>query len=141
MQKVVISTERDKLDFKLIHDFISNSYWGKGRSMQAVRKSIDNSLNFGIYKDGKQIGYARVLTDYTVLAYLMDVFIVESERGKGYSKRLLNEIMAYPELKNISSWKLATLDAHGLYKRYGFEIMKNSERYMERKDDPFRKTN
>lgn len=135
MDNIIISTDKEKLDLDFIHQFLSHSYWAKGRSPEAVRKSVDNSLNFGIYKDEKQIGFARVLTDYAVLAYLMDIFIIESERGKGYSKMLLEEIMKHPELKNIQSWKLVTKDAHELYRKYGFTTIKDPERHMQRKQD------
>lgn len=133
MREITINTDVEKLNLKLIHNFISKSYWGKGRTIEQIEKSIKQSLNFGIYADGKQIGYARVVTDFTFFAYLMDVFIVENERGKGYSKNLMEYIMNYPSLKNVENWKLTTVDAHKLYEKYGFHKIENADKMMERK--------
>lgn len=131
MKHILITTEKSKLNVKFIHDFISNSYWGKERTLEQTKKSIKHSLNFGIYLDGIQIGYTRVVTDYTLFAYLMDLFIAESQRGKGYAIQLMDEIINHPELKNIDSWKLATIDAQGLYQKYGFKALENPEKMME----------
>lgn len=132
MEVFTISTNKNELDVELIHDFISNSYWGMGRRLSQVKNCIDHSLNFGLYKDGEQIGYARVVTDYTIFACLYDVFVVERERGKGYGGVLLDHIMGHPELTAIENWKLTTADAHGLYKKYGFETIREPWRIMER---------
>lgn len=134
MKKVTIHTDVHKLNIALIHDFISHSYWGKGRTIEQTRKSIANSLNFGIYLDDEQIGYARVVTDFTIFAYLLDVFIIEQERGKGYSKNLMDYIMMYPKLQDVKSWKLATADAHGLYEKYGFVRVEDPGKIMERNE-------
>ncbi|MDC6390636.1 GNAT family N-acetyltransferase [Maribacter sp. PR1] len=133
MKAITIDTTKNKLDARLITDFIANSYWGKGRTIEQTENSIENSINFGVYMNNEQIGYARVITDYTIFAYLSDVFIIEKERGKGYSKRLLNYIVNHPQLKHVEKWKLDTADAHGLYQKFGFKEIENPKRMMERK--------
>jgi GNAT superfamily N-acetyltransferase len=128
-----ISTDNNRLNIPLIHDFISNqSYWGQGRSVEIVQLALDNSLNFGVYKDSDQIGFARVVTDYCTFAWLADVFIVESFRGAGLSKWLMQIIMRHPRLVNMRRWVLATKDAHGLYEQFGFIPLLQPERWMER---------
>lgn len=128
-----ISTKKSDLDVRFINDFISSSYWGIGRTIEETKRCIENSLNFGLYTNGKQIGYARVVSDFTILAYILDVFIIENERGKGFSIQLMNKIMNHAKLKNVKTWKLATSDAHGLYKKYGFDSIENPQNLMERK--------
>jgi GNAT superfamily N-acetyltransferase len=115
----------------MIYDFLSQSYWAAGRPFTIVKKAIENSLCFGIYCNKKQIGFARVVTDYSTFAYLADVFILEEYRGKGYSKKLLKTIVEYPELQSIKRWILATNDAHNLYAKFGFKSLKNPEKFME----------
>lgn len=131
---LIIDGNRDKLDFQLVHGFISNSYWGKGRTISDTQKAIDNSLNFGVYKDGSQIGYARVITDYAVFAYLLDLFIVEQERNKGYAKELIAHILNHKSLYNVTIWKLSTQDAQGLYESFGFRVTNTPENEMIRKN-------
>ncbi len=128
---VQISTDKSLLDTGVIFNFLSTSYWAKGRSLEVIRKSIRNSLCFGVYLNRKQIGFARVVTDYATFAYIADVFILEDHRGKGFSKQLMAVIIGYPELKNIRRWMLATKDAHNLYNKFGFLQLKNPERFME----------
>jgi GNAT superfamily N-acetyltransferase len=120
------------LDINLIHAFISNTYWAKGRSLEQVQTCIDNSLNFGIYLNNQQIGYARVVTDYVAFAYLLDVFIIEQYQKQGYSTQLMEFILNLPELKSIKVWRLATTDAHYLYQKFGFTALKSPEKMMER---------
>ncbi len=131
-KEITISTNKNRLNVKLIHEFLTNSYWAEGRALEQVKISIEHSLCFGMYLKDEQIGFARVLTDKAVVAYLMDVFIIDKERGKGYSKMLLNKIFAHSELKSIGKWVLATKDAHDLYKQFGFKGIENPERLMER---------
>jgi GNAT superfamily N-acetyltransferase len=132
MNEITISTDKNKLNVTMIHDFLTNSYWAEGRTLEQVKTSIENSLCWGIYLDDEQIGFARVLTDGSVVAYLMDVFIIEKYRGNGYSKILLDEVLAHKDLQSIGKWVLATKDAHDLYKQFGFKDIENPERLMLR---------
>lgn len=129
-----VSTDKSKLDIEIIHDFLSNrSYWAQGRSMDDVRKSIKNSLCFGLYKNNEQqVGFGRVITDYTVFAWLLDVFILEEYRGKGLGKYLMTHIFDLEELRCVKRWRLTTKDAHGLYEKFGFHRIKNPEFFMEK---------
>lgn len=132
MNNLIISDDKTKLDVKLIHNFLTTSYWAEGRTIEEVKKSIEHSICFGLYKADKQIGFARILTDYTVIAYLMDVFILEEYRGKGFSKLLLKRIFEDERFKSIKKWMLATKDAHSLYAQFGFDTIKNPDRLMEK---------
>ncbi len=132
MDSIIINTDTQKLDIHFIHHFISNTYWAKGRTVAEVQTCIDNSLNFGIYLNNKQIGYARVVTDYVAFAYLMDVFITEEHRNKGYSSRLMEFILHNEALEKIKVWRLATTDAYFLYEKFGFKPLKSPEKMMER---------
>lgn len=129
---IEISTDKAKLQVELIHQFLTSTYWAKGRTLEEVQKTIDHCLCFGIYIDGKQIGFARVATDYTVFAYLMDVFVLPEFRGKGYSKQLMEAVHTEPKLQSCKVWMLKTADAHGLYKQFDYTQLKNPERLMER---------
>ena len=127
-----ISTDQDLLDLDVIHNYLSNeSYWSKGITKERVQRSIENSMCFGVYKDGKQVGLARVVTDKAIFAYLCDVFILDEYRGSGLSKWLLQTILAHPELQGLKRWTLATLDAHGLYKQFGFAPLGNPDNWMD----------
>ena len=128
----IISTDKTKLDLNVIHRFLTQSYWGKGRTMEQVRKSIENTMCFGVYLNDEQIGFARVLSDQVVYAYLMDVFILEEYRGKGYASLMLNEILHHPSFIQVPKWFLATRDAHPLYKQFGFKEIADPKIYMER---------
>ncbi len=132
----LISTDRSKLDFKVIQEFLGRSYWANKRKPEVTRHSIKNSLCFGVYYKKSQIGFARVVTDYATFAWLADVFILEEYRGRGLSKWLMEVIMNYSEVQNIRRWFLATKDAHGLYKKFGFTALNEPEKIMEmfRKD-------
>jgi GNAT superfamily N-acetyltransferase len=132
-----ISTDRALLDLNVIHDYLSNqSYWATGRSMETIRRSIENSLSFGLYHDATRelLGFARVITDYATFAWVADVFILDEARGQGMGKWLMEVILAHPELQGFRRWILATRDAHELYRRFGFEELKRPERWMERHD-------
>lgn len=123
----VISCERARLDLDAVHDFLSReSYWARGRDRARVERSIENSLPFGLYKGARQIGFARVVTDYATFAWLADVFVVGEERGRGLSKWLVETVLAHPELQGLRRWLLATRDAHTLYRRYGFKDLTDS---------------
>ena len=130
-----ISTDNNRLDIRIIHDFISNqSYWAQGRPIQTVQRSLDNSLNFGLYKNNQQIGFARVVTDYATFAWIADVFVLPEYRGQGLSKWLVEVILSHPELQGLRRWMLLTADAHGLYSQNGFKALKWPERWMEKHD-------
>jgi GNAT superfamily N-acetyltransferase len=127
-----ISTDRSKLDIPLIHGYLANeSYWGKGRTLEQVQTSIDNSLCFGVYNGDEQVGFARVITDYATFAYLADVFILAEHRRNGLSKKLIENIVAHPRLQGLRRWMLATHDAHTLYEKFGFRPISKVERWME----------
>lgn len=128
---ILISTDKALLNTEVIYNFLNSSYWAQGRTLQVIKKSIRNSLCFGVYLYGQQIGFARVITDYATFAYLADVFILEEYRGNGFSKKLLKYILSHPDLQNMKRWMLATRDAHNLYRKFGFTQLKNPERFME----------
>jgi len=128
----LISDNRTQLDRALIHQFLSErSYWAQGVPREIVDRSIDHSLCFGVYSSGRQVGFARVVTDFATFAWLADVFIVEEERGKGLSKKLVAAILAHPQLQGLRRFLLGTLDAHGLYAQFGFMPIKYPERFLE----------
>jgi N-acetylglutamate synthase-like GNAT family acetyltransferase len=128
-----VSNDKSKLDIDLIHNFLSNqSYWAKGRSRLTVEKSINHSLCFGVFDyENRQVGFARVISDHAVFAWLLDVFILEDFRGKGLCKTLLTAIMTHEDLKGLKRWGLGTKDAHGLYEKYGFKPLSRPEIMME----------
>jgi GNAT superfamily N-acetyltransferase len=126
-----ISTDKEKLDPSVIHAFLTTSYWATGISLERVKKRIDNSLCFGVYVEGKQVGFARLITDYDSFAYLADVFILEDYRGSGLSKQLMDFIVHYPDVQGLRRWILATRDAHGLYAQLGFKPLAVPDWWME----------
>ncbi|MCW5516725.1 GNAT family N-acetyltransferase [Muriicola sp. Z0-33] len=127
-----ISTNKDKLDVMAIYEYIHiKSYWGKNRTLEDVQLSIDNSLCFGMYdQNDKQIGFARVVTDFVVFAYLMDVIIFPEVQGKGYGKQLMRFILKHKSLKKVQTFALKTRDAQGLYTPFGFQSVGNSKLWM-----------
>ncbi|HEX2910289.1 MAG TPA: GNAT family N-acetyltransferase [Chloroflexia bacterium] len=127
----LISTNPEKLDIDTIHNFLSHSYWAENIPREIVVRSIKHSLCFGIYDRDKQVGFARVISDLTTYAYIGDVFVLEEYRGRGLSKWLMSSIMEHPDLQGLRRWGLATRDAHGLYRQFGFQGLKNPDRYME----------
>ncbi len=129
---ITISTDKSKLQIEVIYQFLANTYWAKGRTLEQVQTTIDNCLCFGVYIDDKQIGFGRVATDYAVFAYLMDIFILPEHQGKGYSKQLMEAIVNASELKDCSTWMLKTSDAHGLYQQFGFTELHNPVIVMEK---------
>lgn len=131
----LISTDREKLDVGMVHEYLSmSSYWARGRPLDVVKRSVENSLCFGLYDSaGNQVGFARVVTDFATFGWLCDVFVLEAGKGKGLGKWLVRTVVECPELKGIKRIMLGTKDAHALYKRYGgFESLKEPERWMER---------
>ena len=140
----VISSDPARLDANVIYDFLTNCYWAKGIPREVVAHSIEHALCFGIYDgSGAQVGFARVISDFATVAYLGDVFVLESHRGRGLSKWMMECILQHPALQNLRRWILLTRDAHELYRKFGFTALKSPDRYMElhRPDvDEIRKT-
>jgi GNAT superfamily N-acetyltransferase len=128
----IVSTDKHRLDLSAIHGFLVRSYWAEGIPFETVKKSIGHSLNFGVYTAGKQVGFARVITDYATFAYIGDVYILEDFRGQGLSKWLMQVIAEHPELQGLRRWSLLTSDAHELYRKTGFQELQNPELYMEK---------
>jgi len=130
-----ISTDRARLDVKLIHEFLSeSSYWARGRPRETIERSIEHSLCFGVYTGERQVGFARVITDYATFAWIADVFVVAEFRGRGLALWLGEVMLGHPELRGFRRWVLATKDAHELYRRMGFQELQRPERWMERRD-------
>ncbi len=141
-----ISTDPQRLDIDAVHAFLSRSFWAEGISRELVAKSIANSVCFGLFDSalsadgtstrgehdqGMQIGFARVVTDRATYAYLCDVYVLESHRGRGLGKWLIEAVMAHPDLQGLRRFQLVTSDAHSLYARHGFAVLENPERHME----------
>ena len=128
---VIVDTDPARLDRETIFQFLSQSYWAKGITREIVEQSIRHSLCFGAYLENKQVGFARVVTDFATFAYLADVFVLETYRGQGISKLIVKSILGHPQLQGLRRWLLATRDAHGIYARFGFVPLKAPERFME----------
>ena len=127
-----ISTDPSRLDIDIICDFLKRAYWANTRPRERTERAIQNSLVFGVYDGNKQIGMARVVSDYSIFAYLCDVFIHEDFRGHGLGKWLMQTMLEHPDLKHVRRWLLATDDAHGLYRQFGFEPLADVEKWMQR---------
>lgn len=127
-----ISTDPARLDIDAITDMLSSAYWAKGRTRDVIARYLQHSLTFGIYDGSRQIGLARIVSDYTTFAWLCDVFIHEDYRSHGLGKWLMETIHSHPDLQGLRRWLLATRDAHGLYAQYGWKPLANVERWMER---------
>jgi GNAT superfamily N-acetyltransferase len=126
-----ISTDPARIDVELVYEFLTNSYWAKGIPLETVRLSIENSIPFGVYHGPQQVGFARVISDCATFAYLADVFVLPTHRGRGLSRWLMECIVSHPDLRGLRRWMLATRDAHGLYQQYGFSTLKAPEHLME----------
>jgi GNAT superfamily N-acetyltransferase len=129
-----ISTDRSRLDVERVHRFLSTeAYWSRGVEREVVERSIEGSLPFGVYtSEGEQVGFARVVTDYATFAWIADVYIEAEHRGHGLGKRLVGAILGHEHLQELRRWLLATADAHGLYRQYGFSAVENAGRFMAR---------
>ena len=128
-----ISTDKSLLDIDVIQDFLATeSYWAQNRDLAKTLKAIENSMCFGVYRAGKLVGFARVVSDFATFAYVGDVFILNEFRGRGLSKWLMQTIVDHPELQGLRRWVLATHDAHGLYAQFEFAELRHPERWMER---------
>jgi GNAT superfamily N-acetyltransferase len=127
-----ISTDKSRLDTEMIHRFLSkDAYWARNIGRDLVQRSIDNSICFGAYDSGRQVGFARVVTDCATFAYVGDVFVLPSHRGRGVSKQLMQAIREHPDLQQLRRWDLLTRDAHRLYEQFGFRRLSKPERHME----------
>ena len=130
----LISTERSLLDLGIVYGYLKTSYWAAGVPEDVVRRSVENSLCFGVYSGEEQVGFARVVTDRATFAYLADVFVLEEHRGRGIGKWLVEAVLSHPELRGLRRWMLATRDAHELYRKYGFAELGRPGIFMERND-------
>jgi len=130
----LLSTDRERLDLDVIHRFLTDCYWAKGISRELVARSLENSLCFGVYASSEQVGFARVVSDFATYAYFGDVFVLDSFRGQGLGKWMMECIVQHPRLQGLRRWTLRTRDAHGLYSQFGFTSLNPPERYMELHD-------
>jgi GNAT superfamily N-acetyltransferase len=130
----LISTDPKKLQPEKVHAFLTTAYWSAGIPLAVVKTALSNSLCFGLYHRGEQVGLSRVVTDYSTFAYLCDVYVLEAHRGKGLGQWLVECVMTHPELQDLRRFLLATRDAHGIYANFGFTGLKSVERMMERHD-------
>jgi len=128
---IVVTTDRQRLDLDVIHGFLTTAYWSRGVPREIVARSMEHSLCFGAFDGDRQVGFARVISDRATYAYVCDVFALESERGRGVGKSLMAAIRAHPALQGLRRWTLATRDAHGLYRQFGFGAPAHPERQME----------
>jgi len=131
MSAYEISADSARLDVDAIHAFLTRSYWSPGIPRATVARAIANSLCFGVFWQGQQVGFARVVTDRTTFAYLCDVYVLEAHRGHGLAKQLMDRVMKHPDLQGLRRMMLATLDAHGLYAQFGFTALGAPDRIME----------
>ncbi len=129
---IEISTNKSKLQLDVIHQFLTETYWAKGRTLEEVKTSIEHCFCFGVYIEDKQIGFARIATDYVVFAYIMDIFILPEYRGNCYSKQLMKAINEAQQLKACKVWMLKTADAHNLYRQFGYTDLQHPGNLMER---------
>jgi GNAT superfamily N-acetyltransferase len=130
---ILVTTDPSRLDVGTVHGFLTGSYWARGIPREVVERSIRHSICFGAFEGTPQVGFARVISDRATFAYVADVFVLPSHRGRGVGKRLMACIASHPELQNLRLWTLFTRDAHGLYRQYGFGAAWYPDRLMERR--------
>ncbi|CAG1011903.1 amino-acid N-acetyltransferase [Burkholderiales bacterium] len=126
-----ITTDPSRFDIAAIHDFLAHSYWSPGLPREVLERAIAHSLCFGLFCEGRQVGFARMITDRATFAYLADVYVLEAHRGKGLARRLVQTILAHPDLQGLRRMMLATRDAHGLYAKFDFQPLAGPQRFME----------
>lgn len=131
MSAYTVTTDPARIDFDTVYRELTSEYWAKGMPAETLRKAIANSLCFSVFKDSKQVGFGRVITDRATYAYLSDVYVSASERGNGVSKLMMEAVMAHPDLQGLRRFALITTNAHKLYDRFGFGPTKNPDWYME----------
>ena len=130
----ILTDNREDIDIKAVHAFLTESYWAQGIPLETVRKSIEGSLCFSVLAgDGEQVGFARVISDYATFAYIGDVYVIDGHRGSGLAKWMMEAIDTHAELQNLRRWTLATRDMHGLYRPFGFETPTQPEKIMEKR--------
>jgi len=129
---LTISTDPARLDLDAICEMLTRAYWAKGRTKAVIARYVQYSLVFGVYDGPRQIGLARIVSDFTTFAWLCDVFIHEDYRGRGIGKWLIETVLAHPDLQGLRRFLLATSDAHGLYQQYGFQVLKEPQKWMEK---------
>jgi len=132
--EVLVSDDKQLLDIRFVHGFLSGSYWAENIPLATVAQAIDHSLCFGIYLGGRQVGFSRVITDRTTFAYLADVFVAEEFRGNSFSKMMMETVHAHPNLQGIRRWMLITRDAHPLYRQFEWTDITYPERFMQKHD-------
>ena len=130
---ILVTTDPARLDIETVHRFLAGSYWAEGIPREVVERSIRHSICFGAFDGDRQVGFARVISDRATFAYVADVFVLPSHRGRSIGKRLMACITSHPELQNLRLWTLFTRDAHGLYRQYGFQATRYPDRLMERR--------
>jgi GNAT superfamily N-acetyltransferase len=136
---ILVSTDPARLDLETVHGFLTGSYWAEGIPRETVERSIRHSICFGAFDRGRQVGFARVISDRATFAYVADVFVLDSHRGRGIGKRIMTAVTTHPELQNLRLWTLFTRDAHGLYRQVGFREARHPDRLMERRQpQPYR---
>jgi GNAT superfamily N-acetyltransferase len=128
---LLLSNDKKLLNLPMIHGFLTNSYWSKNIPLETVKKGIENSMAIGLYKNQKQIGFCRIISDMASFAYVADVFVLETERGKGLAEWMMIGIRKNPDLKGLRRWMLATRDAHSLYEKTGWQLVENPGYFME----------
>ena len=137
-REIIVTTDPSRLDVDTVHGFLTQSYWARGIPRDVVVRAAEHSLCFGAFDGERQVGFARVITDRATYAYVCDVFVLDSERGRGVGKCLMGAIKAHPDLQSLRRWMLSTRDAHGLYRQFGFGGARHPERLMEiLQDDPY----
>ena len=134
MSACFVTTDPHRIDRDIVYGFLSQSYWARGIPREVLERALANSLCFSLFDGANQVGFARVATDRATFAYLADVFVLPTHRGRGLSKLLMDTIVAHPDLQGLRRWVLVTRDAHGLYGRYGFTPLAMADGYMERWD-------
>ena len=130
---IVVTTDETRLDLETVHGFLTGSYWAAGVPREVVERSIRHSICFGAFEGERQVGFARVISDRATFAYVADVFVLDSHRGRGIGKTIMAAVTSHPELQNLRLWTLFTRDAHGLYRQVGFREARYPDRLMERR--------
>jgi len=134
LDQFTISADPSRLDMDAIADLLSRSYWANTRTREQIERALSHSIPFGLYDGERQIGLARVITDYTIFAYLCDVILHEDYRGRGLGKWLMATVHNHPDLRDVRRWMLATDDAHGMYRQFGWTPLEHPERWMMKFD-------